>query len=92
MGGKRVAAGQAQCQPALDEVAVVVDLVMHPTGHQCGGRQRVADDHPSQWHHGAAGHRLAGSETVTATTLAAEIGRYLAALGSANHLVGDGRS
>ncbi|MGB5379758.1 MAG: NAD(P)H-hydrate dehydratase [Acidimicrobiia bacterium] len=44
------------------------------------------------FHHGAAGHRLAGFETVTATTLAAEIGRYLAALGSANHLVGDGRS
>ncbi len=39
MGGEGVGARQAQRQPALDEVAVVVDLVVHPAGHQRGGRQ-----------------------------------------------------
>jgi NAD(P)H-hydrate epimerase len=41
------------------------------------------------FHHGAAGRRLASVETVTATGLAAEIGRYLAALDAENVLIRD---
>ena len=57
-----------------------------------GGLSAGVAARSAAFHHGAAGRRLAGVETVTATRLAAEIGRYLAALDSEDELVGDGRS
>jgi len=57
-----------------------------------GGLRADVAARSAAFHHGAAGRRLAGVETVTATGLTAEVGRYLAAAGSEDEPAGDPRS
>ena len=54
-----------------------------------GGLRAETAARSAAFHHGAAGRRLAGVETVTATALAVEIGRHLATLGSEDELIRD---